>query len=164
MRAGDHFYVKVNGGASFKVQVSATDTMQSLVNRINSALVLKGEATLTRSGGDGVRITAREGNFIELVRGADGFDALAGLGIEPGKLDNTKEVKPANATKKELNVFALDLDANAVIGKKIEAKTLSFQLESALETLKAAYRALTQPAQKAVNANDQRLLASYRAL
>lgn len=163
VRAGDHFYVKVNGGTSFKVQVSATDTMQSLVNRINSALVLKGEATLTRGGGDGVRISAREGNFIELVRGANGFDALAGLGLEPGKLDNTKDVKPTNATAKELNVFALDLDPDAVISEKIKAKTLSFQLESALETLKAAYRALTKSAQTPVSAVDQRLLAGYKA-
>ena len=129
VRAGDHFYVTVNGGSKFKVSVSATDTMRSLTTRINSVLLLKGEAELTYNNGNGLRIAAKEGNVIELSRGSAGFDALAGLGIEPGKLDNTKDKAPANATKKDLNVFSLELDSGATVADKVSAKALALQLD-----------------------------------
>jgi hypothetical protein len=146
VRAGDNFTVKVNGGAAYKVTVAAGDTMRSLVTRINTTLILKGEATLIRTGGDGIRIAAKDGNVIELIRGSAGFDALAGLGLEPGKLDNTKGKVSASATPKDINVFALGLDASASIGDKAGALSLSGQLAAALEAIKNAYRAVSVPA------------------
>lgn len=143
VRAGDNFTVKVNGGAAYKVTVAAGDTMRSLVTRINTTLILKGEATLIRTGGDGIRIAAKDGNVIELIRGSAGFDALAGLGLEPGKLDNTKGKVSASATPKDINVFALGLDASASIGDKAGAQSLSRQLAAALEAIKNAYRAVS---------------------
>jgi hypothetical protein len=163
VRAGDYFYVKVNGGASFKVSVSATDTMQSLTNRINSVLLLKGEAVLTRSGGDGIRINAKEGNVVELIRGADGFDALAGLGLTPGKLDNTKDTVQQGAAKKDINVFSLDLEATAAILDKTLAKTLTFQLASAMSAIQSAYRAIN-PAAQAGNQSSAQAAAAYQSL
>jgi hypothetical protein len=163
VRAGDHFYVKVNGGASFKVSVSATDTMQSLTNRINSVMLLKGEAVLTRSGGDGIRINAKQGNVVELIRGADGFDALAGLGLTPGKLDNTQDTVTEGAAKKDINVFALDLEATAAILDKTLAKTLTFQLASAMAAIQSAYRAIN-PAPQAGNQSSAQAAAAYQNL
>jgi hypothetical protein len=146
VRAGDYFYVKVNGGDAFKVTVSATDTMRSLVTRLNAVLLAKGTAEQTYGGGNGLRISAKEGNVIELIRGSDGFDALAGLGIEPGKLDNTKDAPPANAEKKDINVFALELDAAATIADKTSAQALALNLSAAMSTIQSAYQALTAPA------------------
>jgi hypothetical protein len=163
VRAGDHFYVKVNDGAAFKVTVGATDTMRSLTTRINSVLLLKGEAVLTRTGGDGVKITAREGNKIELLRGSDGFDALAGLGLQPGTLDNTKDTVAEDAAKKDVNVFSLDLDPKASVADKTLAKTLALQLSSAMQTIRNAYLAINPTAKSAsaVNANAS---AAYQSL
>lgn len=146
VRAGDHFTIKINDGSAYKVTVKANDTMRSLVTRINLALILKGEATQIRTGGDGIRIGARDGNVIELIRGSAGFDALAGLGLEPGKLDNTKGKVSASATPKDVNVFALGLNAGASIIDQTSAQTLSRQLAAALEAVKSAYKAVSAPA------------------
>lgn len=162
VRAGDHFYVKVNGGTSFKVTVSASDTMRSLITRLNSVMVLKGEATMTRSGGDGLRINAREGNAIELLRGADGFDALAGLGLEPGKLDATKETVAESAPKKERNVFSLGLEGAVSLSDKTLAKAAVLQLGAAMEGIKAAYLALNPP--KNASAANAQAAAAYQSL
>ena len=163
VRAGDHFYVKVNGGASFKVTVSASDTMRSLTTRINTVMLLKGEAELTRSGGDGLRISAREGNVIELVRGSNGFDALAGFGLQPGKLDNRKEL-PKDAPQKDVNLFSLGLKADAKIDDKVLAKTMALQLSTAMEAIKRAYLAITQPPAAKGSAANARASAAYRNL
>ncbi len=162
VRAGDYFSIKVNGGTALKITVAAGDTMRTLVTRINSAMLLKGEAALTRSGGDGVRLSAKEGNVIELIRGKDGFDALAGLGLEPGKLDAVKkDVAASSLTKKDKNLFALSLGTDMVIGDKLKARTATYQLAASMETIKNAYLVLTRPARP--NAQTQRALASYGA-
>lgn len=163
VRAGDNFSIKVNGGPALKITVLANDTMRTLVTRINSALLLKGEATLTRSGGDGVRITAKEGNVIELVRGKDGFDALEGLGLDAGKLDAVKKgVAANNLTAKDKNLFALNLTDSVTAGDKLKARTATYQLAAAMETIRSAYLALTRPT--TTNANAQRAAASYGRL
>ena len=163
VRAGDYFFVKVNGGDPRKIKIAAGDTMRALVTRINSALVLKGEAVLTRGGGDGVRITAKEGNVIELVRGSAGFDALAGLGLQPGKLDNTKDTPVVGAKAKDINIFALGLQADAAISEKIKAKALALELASAMESIKSAFGALTSPARNNTTlSGSQRLLSAYQ--
>lgn len=162
VRAGDHFFVKVNGGASLKVTVSATDTMRSLTTRLNSVMLLKGEAVLTRSGGDGLRISAREGNVVELIRGSSGFDALAGLGLQPGKFDNTKDAPPADAKKKDINVFALGLDAGAALTDKTRAQALVLELATAMEAIRGAYLAVNPPPKGA--AANQQAAAAYQSL
>ena len=161
VRAGDNFSIRVNGGPILKITVSANDTMRSLTTRINSALVLKGEATLTRTGGDGVRITAKEGNVIELIPGKDGFDALAGLGLPAGKLDAVKKgsAAAANLSAKDRNLFALNLTDSVTAGDKLKARTATYQLAAAMETIRSAYLALTRPAP--TNAQAQRAAASY---
>jgi hypothetical protein len=164
VRAGDHFYIKVNGGQAFKVTVSATDTMRSLTTRINSVMLLKGEAVLTRSGGDGIKITAREGNKIELLRGSDGLDALAGLGLQPTVLDNTKDTEvAADAEKKDINVFSLDLDPKSAITDKTVAKTLALQLSTAMQVIQNAYLAINPSARNSGSANKQ-ASAAYQSL
>ncbi len=164
VRAGDHFYVKVNGGQAFKVTVSATDTMRSLTTRINSVMLLKGEAVLTRSGGDGIKITAREGNKIELLRGSEGLDALAGLGLQAMVLDNTQDAEPAaDAKKKDINVFSLDLDTKSAITDKTVAKTLALQLSSAMMIIQNAYLAINPAAKNSAGANAQ-ASAAYQNL
>ncbi|MCE9521833.1 MAG: hypothetical protein K8S25_05305 [Alphaproteobacteria bacterium] len=163
VRAGDFFQIKVNGGEARKITIGAGDTMRSLVNRINSALTLKGEAVLTRGGGDGLQIKAKEGSVIELVRGSGGFDALAGLGLQPGRLDNTKDTPLAGAKPKDINVFGLGLKTDAAISDKVKAKALALNLSSTLDAIKSAFGALTAPAPANKNqTNAERLLAAYR--
>jgi hypothetical protein len=92
------------------------------------------------------------------------LDALAGLGLQPGTLDNTKDTEPAaNAKKKDINVFSLDLSANAAITDKTVAKTLALQLSSAMQVIQNAYLAINPAAKNSASANAQ-ASAAYQNL
>ena len=160
VRAGDNFFVRVNDGPKFKITVQAGDTMRSLARKVNNTLLLKGSAEVSRAGGDGIRISAKEGNVIELIAGSQGLDALAGLGIEPGKLDNVKKATASVASNK---TFALGLKSDAAIEDKLKANTLTYQLGSAMEIIKSAYIALTKVPLKFQGPVNQRALNSYNA-
>jgi hypothetical protein len=160
VRAGDHFYVKVNEGSKLKVTVDAGDTMRSLARKVSNLLLLKGSAEVSRTGGDGIRITAKEGNTIELIAGSEGLDALAGLGIDPVRLDANKK---SAATKSKS--FSLGLKTDVAIGEKLKANTVTYQLGTAMEVIKNAYLHLSVPAKAAAPqapVTNQRALASYQ--
>ncbi len=161
VRAGDYFYLKIDDGGKLKIKVDAGDTMRSLARKVSNAVLLKGSAEVSRTGGDGIKISAMEGHVIELSRGSDGFDALAGLGIEPSRLDNMKK---GVATKSSANTFALGLKSDVAISEKLKANTVTYQLGSAMEVIKSAFLVLTHPAQKTGAAPNARALQSYNSL
>lgn len=160
VRAGDHFFVRINEGAKFKITVAAGETMRSLARKINNVMLLKGSAEVSRTGGDGIKISAKEGNVIELIAGSKGFDALAGLGFEPLKLDNLKKSTTSTAASK---TFALGLKLDLAIEDKLKANTTTYQLGSAMEVIKGAYLALTGTTLSPTGGLDQRALNSYRS-
>ncbi len=159
VRNGDYFYLRVNDGAKSKIKVDAGDTMRTLARKVSNALLLKGSAEVSRAGGDGIKISAKEGQFIELIRGSDGFDALAGLGIDPVRLDNTKK---SAATKTSASTFALGLKSDTGIAEKLKAGTVTYQLATAMEVIKSAYLSLTRTPKTA--APNARALQSYKSL
>lgn len=160
LRAGDHFYLKVNDGNKLKVTVAAGDTMRSLALKINNAMLLKGAAVVSRTGGDGIRITANEGNTIELIAGSTGLDALAGLGLEPMSLDANKQTA---STAASLRRFSLGLESGMNLEDKTRSKTLTYQLGSAIETIKTAYMTITGTNMRSGSQLDKRALNSYQA-
>ncbi len=86
-RPGDWFTIAVDGGRERRITIREGETVRSLVNKINRVLVLDGKASVKRGAdGDQLRITAREGSIIDIKAGADGLDALKGLGLQPGKI------------------------------------------------------------------------------
>lgn len=160
LRAGDHFFMKVNDGTRLKVTVEAGDTMRSLALKINNSMLLKGTAVVSRTGGDGIRITAKEGNTIELIAGSAGLDALAGLGLEPVKLDANKQTA---STAASLRRFSLGLESGMNLEEKIKSKAMVYQLGSALETIKTAYMTITGTSLRSGSQLDQRALSSYQS-
>jgi hypothetical protein len=160
VRAGDHFFVRVNDGNKLKIAVDAGDTMRSLALKVNNALQLKGTAIVSRTGGDGIRITSKEGNTIELIAGSAGLDALAGLGLEPMKLDATK---PTASTAASLRRFSLGLEPGMNIEDRLRSKTLTYQLGTAMEIIKTAYMTITGTSLRSGSQLDQRALNSYQA-
>ncbi len=160
VRAGDHFFVKVNDGSRRKITVEAGDTMRSLSLRINNTLLLKGSAVVSRAGGDGIKISAKEGNTIELIAGSAGFDALAGLGLEPVKLDANRQAASTAASTRR---FSLGLETNLTIDNKLKSKTITYQLGSALEIIKTAYMTVTGTSLRSLSELDQRALNSYQS-
>lgn len=160
VRAGDHFYIRVNEASKFKVTIDSGETMRSLARKINNVLLLKGTAEVSRTGGDGVKISAGEQNVVELLPGSKGFDALAGLGLEPIKLDATRKTA---STAASVRTFALGLKADLAIDEKLKANTLTYQLGAAIEVIKTAYMTITGTTMSAGSGLDQRALASYRS-
>jgi hypothetical protein len=160
VRAGDQFFLRVNDGPKYKITVEAGDTMRSLARKVNNTLLLKGTAEVSRAGGDGIRITAKEGNTIELIPGATGLDALAGLGIDPVKLDATKKTTATSTGPKS---FALGLKSDLSIEDKLKAGTIQYQLGSAMEVIKSAYIALTKVPLNQQGPVNLRALKSYTA-
>lgn len=159
VRAGDHFYIRVNEGNKFKVSIDAGETMRSLARKINNVLLLKGSAEVSRTGGDGVKISAGDQNVLELIPGSKGFDALAGLGLEPIKLDASRKTASTAASAR---TFALGLKSDLAIEDKLKANTLSYQLGSAIEVIKTAYMTITGTTLAGGSGLDQRALNSYR--
>jgi hypothetical protein len=160
VRAGDHFFIRVNEGSKFKVTIDSGETMRSLARKINNVLLLKGSAEVSRTGGDGVKISAGEQNVVELLPGSKGFDALAGLGLEPIKLDATRKTA---STAASVRTFALGLKTDLAIDEKLKANTLTYQLGAAIEVIKTAYMAITGTTMSAGSGLDQRALASYKS-
>ncbi|WP_019959640.1 PQQ-binding-like beta-propeller repeat protein [Woodsholea maritima] len=148
VRAGDHFYVSVDGGRKKKITLDDDDTMRALTFKINSALVLSGDATLRRStkDGDQLIITPKKGVKIEFIAGKEGQDALKGLGLPEGVvtgkgsfLDRKNEDETADAPE----VFALGLGGSFDISDKDLAAKASEALTSAMSKIQRAYRELT---------------------
>jgi hypothetical protein len=168
VRAGDYFYLSVNGLNVRKITVQSGDTLRSLAARITGALALKGTAKVTYgSGGDKLTIKANEGSVIELKRGDKSFDALAGLGILPGKLYNTNGTAPATTNSEDKNVFALGLSTTATLSTQSKARMAMTGINQALQAIRSAYLAITTPAASTsktstVSADTQRQLASYQ--
>ena len=168
VRAGDYFYLSVNGLNVRKITIQSGDTLRSLAARITGALALKGTAKVTYgSGGDKLTIQANEGSVIELKRGDKSFDALAGLGILPGKLYNTNGTTPATTNSEDKNVFALGLSTTATLSTQAKARMAMTGINQALQAIRSAYQAITTPAASTsktttVSADMQRQLASYQ--
>src|SRR4029079_13844630 len=146
-----------------KITVQAGDTMRSLAARITGALALKGTAKVTYgSGGDKLTINANAGAVIELKRGDKSFDALAGLGILPGKLYNTNGSQPATSGDEDKNVFALGLSTTASLAKQSDARLAMTGINQALEAIRSAYTAIATrtaaSASTSVSADVQRQL------
>jgi hypothetical protein len=160
VRAGDHFFVKVNDGSRRKITIESGDTMRSLSLRINNALLLKGSASVSRAGGDGIKISATEGNVIELIAGSAGLDALAGLGLEPVKLDANRQAASTAASTRR---FSLSLESGMNLENKLKSKTITYQLGTALEVIKTAYMTVTGTSMRSLSELDQRALNSYQS-
>lgn len=97
LNAGDHFFLRLDGGPPRKVEVRADDTMSTLARRINGMLGATGDAlSVSAPSGDRLRLTAETGRRIEVVRGEPGADASRVLGLAPGMI-----AKQAQANRRE---------------------------------------------------------------
>jgi len=146
VREGDHFYVSVDGGRKRKITIDGDETMRSLTFKLNAVLVLDGTADVRRSAdGDMLRIKPKEGVTVTFSRGADGQDALKGLGLVEGAvtgkaslLDRDEETDSAAP-----GIFALELPASMSIADKDAALAASEALSKAQSMIQRAWRDLT---------------------
>ena len=149
LRAGDHFYVSVNGGRDIKITINDGDTFDTLATRINtvSARNLKASVTIGEDG-SALKIEARNGAEIDLIAGEDGRDALKKLGIEERSILSNEVLFDLNdefgsSPDKLGGVFALNLNNAFSFSTRQEAEYIFNQLENAIQVIQSAHRSLT---------------------
>lgn len=146
VREGDHFFLTVNDGRRKKITIDNDDTMRSLTFKINAALLLDGSADVRRSSeGDRLRITPKVGTTIELFAGAEGRDALSGLGIKAGAVTKTVSLLDKDKTSDAPELYALDLPSVMSLSTRDRALGAFKALEDAMTMIQRAYRELTTP-------------------
>lgn len=147
-RAGDHFFISVNGGRSHKITIEPDETMRSLTFKLNSALVLNGTAAVARRPGEEfLRITPRDGVSIELKAGAEGQNALEGLGLPAGTITGkslTKKSSTRDESAAAPPTFSLRLGGTYDITSRDRALAANEALTEAMTVLQRAWRELTQ--------------------
>lgn len=140
-RAGDSFYVSVDGGAKRKITIDADDTLRALTFKINGVLLLDGEAKVSRADdGDVLRIDPKPGVKIEVFAGPEGMDLLAALGLPPGVAQRPSDDEDAE----EVKTFGLSLPASVSLGDRTAAEAALKAMEQAMTNVRAAHRELTR--------------------
>lgn len=146
VREGDHFYVQVDDGRRRKITIDADETMRSLTFKLNAAFVLDAAADVRRSAdGDRLRITPKEGVTVTLTAGAEGQDALAGLGLPEGSVRGKASLVdgPSDTSSDAPSVFALELPRTLSIADRDAALAASEALADAQSKVQRAWRDLT---------------------
>ncbi|MGD2132240.1 MAG: hypothetical protein PVI23_05565, partial [Maricaulaceae bacterium] len=143
-RAGDHFYISVDGGRKIKIAIDADDTLRALTFKINTALVLNGESTVARKdGADALRITPEPGVTLELFAGGEGQDLLAALGLEAGKVTAPPKADE-DSDVEEKKSFELRLASDFGVSSFESAKEALSIIETAMAAVRSAYRHITR--------------------
>ncbi len=144
-RAGDFFYVSVDGGRKRKITLEDDDTYRTLTFKLNAAFVLDAAATVRRTAeGERLRIEPKPGVTVEFFAGEDGRDALAALGLVEGAVTGEArfgEETPETADAPE--VFAVELAGELSLATLEARESALERLTSAISTIQAAYRELT---------------------
>jgi hypothetical protein len=156
-RAGDRFYVRVNGGRQVAVTLEAKDTLKTLTERINRALGFNGRAEVVRSGAmtgsdgaplpgawDRIEIKARNmRSTLELIPGEAGRDLLGVLGLMEGTvLRTTRDSKGKEITPEGGKTYGLKLARDLKLDSKEAIKRTLAELDTGKTTIRTAYRAL----------------------
>lgn len=147
LRAGDEFYLSVNGATPRRITVTANDTLRTLTSRIDALLGARGDAVIERDGDvERIVITAKRGDAISLTAGAAHKDALAGLGLAQGIIA-FKPTADNPARTGELRSFGLGIQANDLqLHDAAAIKRTKAEISAALSILRQAYTALADPA------------------
>lgn len=147
IREGDHFYIAVDGGRKKKITIEAGDTLRSLTFKLNAILLLDGRADVRRSlTGESLVIEPRDGITVEFIAGAEGEDALAGLGLPAGAVTGKDLTGSSNddKTSDAPKLFALEIPQTLDISSLENARLASELINSAIIEIQAAYRYLTR--------------------
>ena len=144
VRPDQFFTLSVNGAAAEKVTIEDDDSLGFLVFKINSILGTEGRASIEDDlGVKKLQIKALDGNEIEIIAGADGFDALGGLGLTPARLFG----EPADENDVEsatVSAFALGIIDSLSVLDKTKAADADTIIDNALREIRDAFRFITE--------------------
>ena len=159
IRPGQSFWVRTQpGGPQTQIAISATDTMQTLVDKINVAIGGQGKAQVLNLGANSVLEIAPNdsGSFIELdaqeasdsnpgaTASSLSSNVLAGLGLNAGVIRQVRQINgltDVNQTRE----YGLDLPTNLDISTTTSAQHAANALQAAMSAVQQAYQDLATP-------------------
>ena len=140
---GDSFQITVDGKQPRTISIDNNETMDTLADKIreivgDSAIV----TTPTKDGLESLQIIGKEGHPIEFIAGPSGSDALAALGLAPGKID-IPAAPAADAPKvRPGGTYGLNLANSYDLGSSSGAQLAAKAINSAISMIQTAYRSL----------------------
>jgi hypothetical protein len=156
LRAGDSFSIQLQGvGArTAKITIENGETLSTLANKINIALLNSGKAKVTYAkGGENLQISLNPGFTAALVPGPADFDALARLGISPGTLSaavsgGTSSLSSSSSSSTAIvkKAFGLGFTGTMDLSTATGAGAARAQLLNVLSNIRTAYRTSNTPA------------------
>ena len=151
LRAGDQFTVAANGGPPTTVTIEADDTMQTLATKI--ARASGSNATVqVLSNGSVSQLNIKpflQTSSITLGQGPAGKDALAGLGLQAGVIQNAPDTSSSSSSAGSKPLSGLDLTTALNLSTTASIATAQGVLNQALQTIKTAYSNLVSQGQPA---------------
>lgn len=153
LRAGDQFTVAANGGPATTVTIEADDTMQTLAQKIERAT--GNNATVqVLSNGSVAQLNIKpflQNSSITLGQGPAGKDALAGLGLKTGVIQNPPDTSSTSSSANTDPLLGLNLTSALNLSTKDSIATAKGVLDQALQTIQKAYQDLVNKGQPPQN-------------
>ncbi|MDC0074449.1 SBBP repeat-containing protein [Alphaproteobacteria bacterium] len=147
-RPGDYFYMSINDGPHEQIVVEDDDTFGFLAFKMRKAIGLgigfDGTATFIDDDISGrfLRVSAFNGNKVELIKGGEGVDALESIGLKEKVLFGEN---PDDGSKDFIQTaFGLGFIDEISISSKDKADEASTLIDFAKLQVKKAHRLLTK--------------------
>ena len=142
LRPGQYFSIRVDGGETKRIEVETDDTLGFLSYKINKALGTAGTSTIERGIDDSaLKIEAKHGAVVEIIAGADGFDALSPLGLSEAVLyGNTEGLDEEEAEALEASLFELGLSDSMSVLTRAAAGEAGILIDNALREIRNMFR------------------------
>jgi hypothetical protein len=150
LRAGDHFFVRVNGTRETRIDIADGETFRTLSAKIGRALLRDGRSEVrSTQGRESLVITPSQGDRIELRAGSAGRDVLRQLGLDEGvAMPRGPAVGGTRSVSDPPPVIALDIPASLKLDTAANSKTALDSLDGVLRRIRLGYREIsTDPTQ-----------------
>ena len=159
IKAGQSFWVRTSpGGPQSQITITATDTLQTLANKLNYAIGGQGKASVLNLGANSqMEITPNDaGAFIELDSqeasdtnpGATASslktDVLAALGLPSGVIRQVRQINNLTDVT-QMREYGLDLPTNLDLSTASSAQHAANALQAAMSAVMQAYQDLASP-------------------
>jgi len=159
IQAGQAFWVRTSpGGPQTKVTITATDTLQTLANKLDIALAGQGTATVEALGANSqLQINPTSSSaFIELdsqqasnnnpawTATSLKTDVLAALGLPSGVIRQVRQINKLTDVT-QLREYGLNLPTNLDLSTTANAQHAANALQAAMSAVMSAYQDLASP-------------------
>ena len=159
IKAGQSFWVRTSpGGPQSKITITATDTLQTLANKLNTALAGQGKVTVENLGANSqLSITPNSSSsFIELdsqqasndnpgaTASSLSTDVLASLGLSSGVIRQVRQVNKLTDVT-QLREYGLNLPTSLDLSTTANAQHAANALQAAMSAVMSAYQDLAAP-------------------